>query len=391
MILLCNSSAPLNGYIIVLERVSLLDNKMYVIMHGEREVAQIAASGYCKVYGEGFMPYDLYLDDTDDAMDTLVNNITNFYYWCATRVLTLDRAYAKEILNSIGASQARTDRERAKIALSYHCLSLTDIYWVKMAGEDVSFKEINLYENHLENALVDIALRGRQMTVNNRHLLADDLSTGGAFPKAWLRKADGFMLLKDGNDEAVENELLASKICRCFLCHQVHYDTYDYEGMRVSASTIMTDIRYSIVSREAFDIYAANHQLDALQYILELDGYSFHMMNILDYLVGNTDRHWGNWGLLIDNETNRPVRLHDLMDFNKAFGEYDTMEGANCLTVYPELMSQQAAAARAVKCIGLNQICAVDEIWFDGRDTVFKMFMDRLAFLKSIDAGRMEH
>ena len=40
------------------------------------------------------------------------------------------------------------------------------------------------------------------------------------------------------------------------------------------------------------------------------------MMNILDYLVGNTDRHWENWGLLVDNETNRPIRLHDLMDFN---------------------------------------------------------------------------
>ena len=38
------------------------------------------------------------------------------------------------------------------------------------------------------------------------------------------------------------------------------------------------------------------------------------MMNIIDYLTGNTDRHWGNWGLLIDNRTNQPVRLHDLID-----------------------------------------------------------------------------
>lgn len=22
----------------------------------------------------------------------------------------------------------------------------------------------------------------------------------------------------------------------------------------------------------------------------------YYMMNIVDYLVGNTDRHWGNWG-----------------------------------------------------------------------------------------------
>ena len=37
-----------------------------------------------------------------------------------------DCTYAKEILNSIGASQSVTDRERAQIALSYHCLPLLD-------------------------------------------------------------------------------------------------------------------------------------------------------------------------------------------------------------------------------------------------------------------------
>ena len=53
--------------------------------------------------------------------------------------------------------------------------------------------------------------------------------------------------------------------------------------------------------------------------LVESDDFDERMMNILDYLVGNTDRHWENWGLLVDNETNQPIRLHDLMDFNRAF------------------------------------------------------------------------
>lgn len=92
------------------------------------------------------MPYSLYLDDTEQDIDTLVNNVTNFYFWCASRLLTLDRQYAKEILNSIGAVQAMTDKDRALIALSYHCLSLMDIYWVKDKKETVSFHDINLFE-----------------------------------------------------------------------------------------------------------------------------------------------------------------------------------------------------------------------------------------------------
>jgi len=86
----------------------------YQIMHQDQCVATIDETGHAKVLEPVFMPYNLYLEEEDDV-DTLVNNLMNFNYWCASRVLTLDRKYAKEILNSIGMSQAVTDRERAKI------------------------------------------------------------------------------------------------------------------------------------------------------------------------------------------------------------------------------------------------------------------------------------
>ena len=99
------------------------DGKVYEIMHQDRKVARISGRGYCRIYYKSFMPYNLYLEEAED-IDTLVNNITNFYYWCATRVLTLDRQYAKEILGSIGMRQAVTDKDRAEIALSYRCASI---------------------------------------------------------------------------------------------------------------------------------------------------------------------------------------------------------------------------------------------------------------------------
>lgn len=169
-----------------------------------------------------FLPYNLYLEEDED-IDTLVNNITNFYYWCASRVLTLERKYAKEILNSIGMAQAATDRERARVALSYRCASLTDVFWIREEGEKTQFEDVNLYENHLDKVFIDIALRGRQYTVENRYL-ARDLSTSGCCPKAWQRTDRGFRLLKDGSGDAVERELLASRICRCFDVSQVIYE-----------------------------------------------------------------------------------------------------------------------------------------------------------------------
>lgn len=357
---------------------------VYEIMHGERKVAQIDTAGCCQIFERSFLPYNLYLEDTDTEIDTLVNNITNFYFWCASRVLTLDRIYAKEILNSIGATQAATDRDRAGIALAYHCLTLTDIFWVKQQSEELLFRKINLYENHLGNAFVDLTLKGKQMTVQNSSLIADDLSTNGCFPKAWIRTEDTFRLLKDGSEEVVENEILASKVCQCFPCNQVFYQEGFFDGAKVSVSTLMTSTNYSIVSREAFEIYACNQEMDAMDYILKLDGYSYYMMNILDYLIGNTDRHWGNWGFLVDNRTNTPVGLHPLMDFNQAFHGYESLEGANCQTVLPKVMTQKEAAVEAVRQIGFHQEREIKEEWFIGREGLYEMLRKRLEILKNV-------
>lgn len=360
----------------------MAEKNIYEIMHMDRKVAEVSDSGRCKIYCSSFMPYNLYLEESDD-IDTLVNNITNFNYWCATRVLTLDRKYAKEILNSIGMLQAVTDKERAKIALSYRCASLTDVFWVKLKSENVLFREINLYDNHLDNTFIDIALRGKQYTVQNESL-ARDLSTHGCFPKAWQRMGDGFRLLKDGDADAVERELLASRICRCFDVSQVLYERDYFDGEKVSVSENITSKEYSIVSMEAFEVYAINHEISAQEYILSLDKQNYDMMNIIDYLVGNTDRHWGNWGLLVCNSDNKPVRLHDLMDFNQAFHSYDTLEGANCLTMFGQHLSQREAAVRSVKEIGLNQISEIDQGIFNELPQFYEMFWKRLELLKAL-------
>lgn len=57
----------------------------YEIMNGSQKAAEICKNGMCRIYQEKMLPYNLYL----------------------------------EILNSSGASQTTTDRERARIALSY--------------------------------------------------------------------------------------------------------------------------------------------------------------------------------------------------------------------------------------------------------------------------------
>lgn len=377
--------------------------KSYAIMHLERHVATIRSDGSCSVYYPQFMPYNLYLEEeTGNDLDIRISNLNNFYYWCATRLLTLDRKYAKEILNSLGFKQAVTDRERAEIAISYHALCLTDVYWVRELREKIGFAQINLYDHSLSDAFVDVSLRGRALTAENAGLIpygdsAGDLSTAGVAPKAWIRREGRFLLLKDGDEREVERELFASRIARCFDVEQVLYEPWVYDGQRVSQSVLLTSKERSIVSAQSVEIYAANRGTTLQKIVIRQDEYSYHMMNIIDYLVGNTDRHWENWGFWVNNSNNKLEKLHPLMDFNHAFRSYDALDGAKCLTMKPEKnISQKDAAIMGVQKIGLNQIADLPsdlpaffrELNNQIRMRADIMFRRRLELLRTIADGR---
>lgn len=358
--------------------------KYFDIMHKDRKTARVYSNGKCMIYYPSFMPYNLYLEKSDE-LDERVNNLNNFYYWCSSRVLTLDRKYAKEIMSAIGANQAVTDKDRAMIAISYHGLSLTDVYWIKSENEKISFADVNLYNHSLSNAFTDVSLRGRAITVQNAELImsrnaAGDISVQGVAPKAWIRENDKIYLLKDGEDRDVSAELLASKIVSCFKIDHVEYTEDFFDGTRVSKCEIITSECRSIVPFEYIAVYCNNMGRDKYEYVIKKDKYSYYMMNIIDYLIGNTDRHWGNWGFYSENSNNKLTKLYPLMDFNRAFTSYDTLDGAVCQTT-EKRMTQKEAAVEAVKKIGLNQIKDVSESWFSD-EQIKDMFFCRLDELK---------
>lgn len=357
------------------------------IMHKDRRVARIYESGKCTISYPSFLPYNLYLDNTDDV-DSRVNNLSNFYYWCSSRILTLDRKYAKEIMAAIGANQAVTDKDRAMIAVSYHGLCLTDVYWIRAAKEKISFADIDLYSHSQSDAFADVSLRGKSITLQNAELIfsrnaAGDISVQGVAPKAWIREQENFSLLKDGEESEVSAELLASKIVDCFAVDHVSYEEAFFDGTRASKCRLITSLEKSIVPFEFIDVYCANRGMDKMRFVLKKDRYSYYMMNIVDYLIGNTDRHWGNWGFCVENTKNRILGLYPLMDFNKAFGAYETLDGDICQTT-EKRMTQREAAIEAVKAVGLNQIRDVDGTLFKN-EKIKEMFFARLHCLKAIE------
>ena len=89
---------------------------------------------------------------------------------------------------------------------------------------------------------------------------------------------------------------------------------------------------------------------------------------------------------LLDNKTNKIKKLYPLMDFNKAFLSYETIEGALCQTTERRI-SQKQAAIEAVRKIGLNQTKEIERNWFADNETA-DMFFARFALLKEIDNSK---
>ena len=232
--------------------------------------------------------------------------------------MTLDRKYAKELLNYHGLKQAVTDRDKAAIVVTLRGLSLNDCYWLKYSDEVVSWAEVNLFNNSLSNALVGLSLAG-DLTVSNGELSISDLTTPGVFPKAWIRKPDGFHLAKGNVDGSVEKELEAFRILSKFGFDVVQYlETVWKSGEPITTCKCFTNEQVGFVTAEN------------LHYtLLELDSdiNSFHknyqvcydMMVLADYLVGNSDRHQGNWGYLFWTDHGTIFGMPPLFDFNHAF------------------------------------------------------------------------
>lgn len=283
------------------------DHNEYILMLKDTKVCHInRCTGKVKMYNKNLLPFDIYLE-YDEYAD-LQNNITVFNWWCAHRLLSIDREHAKVILNACGIKQATTDKDRADIAIEYNCLSLKDFYWVKTVDDTSTWKQVNLFDNSLSNAVVDIALQGKNLALTNNYLIASDLTTDGIFPKAWYRKDKTFYLYKGDKNDSVNKEVRASKILQQLGFDVLNYEKSSFDNSNVAVSKCFTSKDIGYVT--AGDM-SQNYDIDT-------KCYEYDMMNLCDYLVGNSDRHQDNWGYLF-NYNREIIGFAPIFDFNHAF------------------------------------------------------------------------
>lgn len=117
----------------------------------------------------------------------------------SSRILPLDCKNAKKILNALGYEQAKDPIYKASIAENCRAVSLQDSYWVKQDDESITWKDVDIRQNHLNRVMMQIVLQGDSLTISGK-ILTPELTTQGAYAKCWKRENNALYLYKQADN-----------------------------------------------------------------------------------------------------------------------------------------------------------------------------------------------
>jgi len=237
--------------------------------------------------------------------------------WLRRRVIPGNRAFVESFLTKIGLNP-----KDVKGIIDY-CkgLSLNDCYWVVHEEFEGAFEKYNLYENPISRVLSLIAFTGHGETRARAFASTPELTTGGMLPKCWRRISGQLSLYKGGTSGGANtgkepySEYYATQVGQAMGLPVVAYDLKQWKGQLFSVCELFCSKQIAYVS--AGSVVRDGGWKAMLAWYRDL-GEPFHEalldMLILDAVICNEDRHFGNFGLLVDSETNRIIRPAPLFD-----------------------------------------------------------------------------
>ena len=334
--------------------------KAFTIMRKDTEVVRVDFDNLVyEVINEKSLPYPLRgrlrraasaenIRTQYDMTQSLIASRKNeeaIVSWLANRVLLLSRANAKWIYNLFRFEQTQTDEQKVKIAMVCRAVSVLDPYWLKFDEDtDISWSKVDVKQNSLNEIVAQVALHGKSLTLQGS-FLTPELTTNGAYAKAWRRHEDGLLWLyklgANGNTES-RIEVMCSNLLDKMNVEHVHYEAGQDEDKYVCMCPCMTTEQKAVLTGMEFYSYCNVNGIDPDARMFEIDGESIYKMWIVDFLISNRDRHGQNWGFYYDTETMEILGCHPLFDHNNAF-DIDYMRDMDAPYQFGDMTIKQAA------------------------------------------------
>ena len=264
--------------------------------------------------------------------------------WLKHRTIPKNRAYVHNFLSKCGLN---INRPMTIIKVSKG-LSLNDCYWVVEEGFEGTYDKFNLYDNRFSQVLALIAFTGYGSSIKTSLASCPEFTTNGMLPKCWRRKDGKIMLYKGGTSGASNtgnepySEYYAAQVAKVLGINAIEYGLSQWKGELCSTCELFTSKEYSFLP---VGRVVTSGGMKAVREYYEKLGQTFvgalNDMLVLDAIIMNTDRHFGNFGFIVDNKTNNIVAPAPLFDHGNAllnFAGRDDLESEKALREYADTL-----------------------------------------------------
>lgn len=288
---------------------------MYILKQYNTPIAQFNLykdiDGVCvvsdlKIIDEKLLPLD---------MTKTENGVAS---WLKHRNIPSNREYVDSILLRFGLNHRDT------IGIIDICkgLSLNDSYWVVDDKFDGDFYKYNLYSHRISRILSYVAFTGYgSKSIRTSLISSPELTTNGMLAKCWRRLDGELYLYKSGTMGAANtgkepySEYYSYQIAKAMGLDAVEYNIANWKNHLCSTCKIFTDIdtSYIPIGRLIKDCKISKI-LDYYKNLGEDFYNSLISMFVFDAVICNTDRHYGNFGILVDNKTNKITKPAPIFD-----------------------------------------------------------------------------
>lgn len=264
--------------------------------------------------------------------------------WLKSRTIPKNRAYVHNFLSKCNLNLNRP----MNIIKVSKGLSLNDCYWVVEEGFSGTFEKYNLYDNRFSRVLALIAFTGYGSSVRSSLASCPEFTTNGMLPKCWRRVNGEIKLYKGGTSGASNTgnepycEYYAAQIAKELGISAIDYGLSKWKGALCSTCVLFTSKEYAflpvgkVVTSGGMEAVTSYYQKMGAAYAKALAD-----MLVLDAIICNTDRHFGNFGFLVDNRTNEIVAPAPLFDHGNSlfnFAGKDDLASDAALTAYAQTL-----------------------------------------------------
>ncbi|MCL2301607.1 MAG: excisionase [Firmicutes bacterium] len=280
----------------------------YTLMHKNVPVIDLTINGELGNITSADTPHSLGHLPIGVLSSDGVPDLLRLAKWWKHRAIPPNRPGLERALNRLKA--------QAPLSLVLHCngLSLSDQYWIRPKADNMAWEDINFFRQPFAEDMGKLLLE-KAVPGDRVDWVSPDCTTDGWLTKRW-EIIDGVRCLTKGGTGPLRqeplNEALAAAVMRRLGVAHVDYTVVWEGGLPYSVCPNFLSPETEFVTAfqicetrplaPGSDLYA--HYLGCCD-ALGIHGIrdSLDRMIVVDYIIANSDRHYGNFGAIRNADT----------------------------------------------------------------------------------------